>query len=75
MASAMNGIKSIRTNCKKKGNFERRKAASGKSYFVLLAANGGVIGRSQMYASSGGVSFGIASVQKNAPRAKIEDDT
>ena len=54
-ASATNGIKSVKANCKKKGNFDRRKASNGKPYFVLVAANGEVIGRSQLYASSSGV--------------------
>ncbi len=71
----MNGINSVRTNCRKKGNFDRRKASNGKPYFVLVAANGEVIGRSQMYASSSGVTAGIASVQRNAPKATVEDNT
>ena len=73
-ASALNGIKSVKTNAKKKGAFDRRKKNSGP-YFVLVARNNEIIGRSEIYSSSTGVTNGIASVQKNAPAGKIEDLT
>jgi uncharacterized protein YegP (UPF0339 family) len=43
--------------------------------FALLAGNGQVIGTSEVYSSMDGLKGGIASVQKNAPIAAIEDQT
>lgn len=46
-----------------------------KVYFVLKASNGEVIGKSEMYKRKSGQDKGIASVQKNAPEAKVVDLT
>ena len=74
-ASAVNGIKSVKANAKKVSAYDRRKARNGKPLFCVVAKNNEVIGRSQMYASSSGVSSGIASVKKNASGAKVQDLT
>ena len=74
-ASALNGVKSVKANARKKASYERAKATNGKTYFRIKAKNNEVIGRSQMYASSSGVSAGIASLQKNAPGGKVIDLT
>ncbi|HEY9178319.1 MAG TPA: YegP family protein, partial [Flavipsychrobacter sp.] len=44
-----------------------------KFYFNLKAANGQIIGTSQMYESAQGRDNGIASVKSNAPGATIDD--
>ena len=72
---ARNGIKSVKKNSKRSGSYDRRKSTNGQPYFVLLAANGEPIGRSERYASSSSMSRGIASVKKNAGKAKVEDQT
>ena len=69
--SCMNGIESVKKNCKDDNMFERLTATNGKNYFNLKSTNGQVIGASQMYASNSGVEKGIASVRKNAPIAEI----
>ncbi len=74
-ASATKGIKSVKANSKKRGSYDRRKSTNGQPYFVLLAANREPIGRSELYASASSMSRGIASVTKNAGKAKIEDLT
>ena len=74
-AGARNGIKSVKANAKKKGSYDRRKSTAGQPYFVLLAVNREPIGRSEMYASSSSMSRGIASVMKNAGKAKVDDQT
>lgn len=51
------------------GAFELKDASNGKSYFVLKATNGQVVGQSQMYASEASCKNGIESVKKNAPDA------
>ncbi|BCX04038.1 MAG: UPF0339 protein [Candidatus Roseilinea sp.] len=73
--SALNGIESVRTNAPLDERFERRMSSSGQPYFVLKAANGTVIGRSQMYSSTAAMEKGIASVKHHAPDATLVDLT
>ena len=72
-AAAKNGIKSVCTNCGKKSSFEQKTSKKGQPYFVMLAANKQVIGKSQMYASKTSMMNGIKSVKKNATKAAIKD--
>jgi uncharacterized protein YegP (UPF0339 family) len=75
-ASARNGIESVKKNSKGDDRFERRAAKDGSPYFVLLAKNNEIIGKSQMYASKSNMENGIDSVQKNAggaPTVEIEE--
>ena len=68
-AAAVNGIASVRKNASARERFETRTAKNGKSYFVLLAKNGEIIGQSQMYAHRSSAYVGIKSVMLNAPKA------
>jgi hypothetical protein len=61
-ASAANGVTSVRTNGVIAARFQVRAAADGQSYFVLKAANGAVIGRSEMYVSASNAQTGINAV-------------
>ncbi len=72
---AMKGIASVKTNAVKDDRYERKAAASNQLYFVLLAGNSEVIGKSEMYSSADARENGIASVKENAPVAAIEDQT
>ena len=74
-AACMNGIESVKKNCKVEARFERKVASNGKPFFNLKATNGQVIGSSQMYASEKNMLNGVASVQKNAPDAEVVDLT
>ena len=74
-SGAENGIESVRKNGPEEKRFERRESKKGEPYFVLKAANGQVIGRSEMYSSSSAMENGIASVKKNAKGAKLDDQT
>lgn len=65
-ASAETGIASVRVNAARAGAFEARLATDGAPYFVLKAANGEVIGTSELYSSRSAMEHGIASVQANA---------
>ena len=56
------------------GKFEVKTSAKGVS-FNLLATNGQVVATSQVYKSLRSAKLGIASVEKNAPIAEIEDQT
>ena len=57
------------------GKFIVKKTKSGGYMFDLKASNGQVIATSQTYKSLPGCKKGIASIQKNAPIAPIEDQT
>ena len=74
-ASALNGIESVRKNSQIDGRFDRRTTTSGQPRFNLKASNGQVIGTSESYSSDAARDNGIASVMKNAPGAKVDDQT
>ncbi|MGJ1386288.1 YegP family protein [Sphingobacterium spiritivorum] len=74
-ASCQNGMASVKTNAPMDHRFDRKQAKNGAYYFNLKAANGEIIGTSQMYASGSGRDNGIASVKANAPDAEIIDET
>ena len=69
----MNGIESVKKNSQSQDNFSLMESSNGKFYFNLKAANGQVIGTSQMYADADGRSNGIGSVIKNAHNADISE--
>jgi len=69
--SCANGIESVRKNSQDENRFEVKEAKDGRTYFVLKAANGQAIGKSQMYKSTSGCSNGIKSVAENAPDAEV----
>ena len=56
------------------GKFVIKQAKSGPM-FNLKARNGEIIGTSEIYKSLDACKNGIASVQKNAPVANLEDQT
>ncbi len=72
-AAAVRGIESVRKNSANDKRFERKTAKDGSAYFVLKAANGEPIGKSEMYKSTASMENGIASVGKNAPDAPVVD--
>ena len=73
-SACMNGIESVRKNCKTEARFDKKVASNGKPFFNLKASNGQVIGSSQMYASERTMKAGIASVMKNAPDAPVVEE-
>ena len=75
LAAAKNGIESVRTNASDDGRFEIRTNKNDEPYFILKAANGQEIGRSETYSSTSAARKGIASVQRNAPQARVDDVT
>lgn len=74
-ASAQKGIESVKTNASNDDRYERKDARNGKPMFNLKAANGQVIGTSEMYSSEARRDGGIASVKANARSAPIDDRT
>ena len=71
--SAEQGIASVKANASDDSRFERKTAKDGSPYFVLKAANGEIIGKSEMYSSVAAMENGIASVVKNAADAETID--
>ncbi|MFI2744515.1 YegP family protein [Zhouia sp. PK063] len=74
-AACLNGIASVKKNAPNADRFDKRTSTNQKPYFNLKASNGQVIGTSELYESTSARDNGIASVQKNAPDADIEDLT
>lgn len=82
-ASCENGIQSVKTNAPIAGTAEDAKnpkfvtktAKDGQFHFALTAKNGEIIAQSELYKAKASCDNGIASVQKNAPEADVEDTT
>ena len=74
-SGANNGIASVQKNCGDDSCFERKQAKDGQHYFNLKSTNGQVIGTSEMYKQQASCENGIASVKKNGPSEKIDDDS
>jgi uncharacterized protein len=72
---AENGIASVRANAPDDARFERRTPKAGQPYFLLKAANGEIIGTSEMYSSTSSMKKGIASVKRNSQFTPIDDQT
>ena len=49
-------------------------SSASQPYFVLKAANGQVIGTSEMYSSEAARDSGIASVQSNSPSTTVKEE-
>jgi uncharacterized protein YegP (UPF0339 family) len=73
--SALAGIDSVKANASLDDRYERKASAKDQPFFNLKAANGQVVGRSEMYSSTSAMEGGIASVKKNAPTATTDDQT
>ena len=74
-AGCENGIESVRKNSVEDSRYDAKTSANNKYYFNLTAANGQIIGNSEMYESAAGRDNGIASVKRNASDASLEDAT
>ncbi|MEP6788187.1 MAG: YegP family protein [Acidobacteriota bacterium] len=72
-AAAVKGIASVKNNAGNAKRFERKTAKDGSPYFVMKAANGEPIGRSEMYKTKASMENGVASVAKHAPDAPVAD--
>lgn len=71
-ASCDNGIESVRKNSQDESKYLDLDAKNGQCYFNLKAANGQVIGTSEMYQTTAGRTKGKESVKVNAATASIE---
>lgn len=74
-SSCENGINSVKVNAPYDSRYEKKISVSNQYYFVLKAGNGEPIGIGESYTSSSGRDNGIEVVKREAPGAKIEDET
>lgn len=74
-AAAQNGIASVQKSAPSDGRYQRLKAKDGRDYFNLTAANGEIIGTSEMYESTAARDKGIESVKANGPTTTVQDKT
>lgn len=71
--SCQTGIASVKLNAPHDSRYEKKTASNGQFYFVLKAANGEIIGRSEMYTTMAARDNGISAVKRDAPNAPTED--
>lgn len=74
-ASAEAGIASVKANSSVDARYQRKTSTANQPYFVLTAANGQTIGKSEMYSSTTAMENGIASCKTNGPTATVKDET
>ena len=67
------GIAAVMANAHQDVRFERKTAKNGQPFFLLKAANGETIGKSETYSSLAAMENGIQSVQKNAAAAEVHE--
>ncbi|WP_382160991.1 YegP family protein [Hydrogenophaga sp. UC242_50] len=67
--SAQGGIASVQANAPVDARYARLNDAAGKPYFVLKAANGEPLGKSETYSSAAARDQGIEAVKAAAPGA------
>lgn len=72
-AAANDGIASCKKNSGTDANYDRKTSKAGQPYFVLLAGNKQVIGKSEMYSSAAAMENGIRSCRENGPTAPTVD--
>lgn len=72
-AAALAGIASVQKNAASESLFERKSARNGELYFVLKAANGQVIGRSETYPTAAAMEKGIRSVMANGASTDVRE--
>jgi hypothetical protein len=69
--AAQQGIDSVRVNGPQPERYDRRRSVDGQDYFVLLAANGEIVGQSEMYRSSASLENGLQAVMRVAAAAEV----
>ena len=70
-----NGIESVKENAPQDERYRREGSEDEQYYFNLVAANGEIIGTSEMYTTEQARDNGIEAVKRVAPDASVEDTT
>ncbi len=72
-AGCENGIASVKENASQDGRYRKETSSDGQYYFNLAAANGEIIGTSELYSTEGSRDAGIETVKRTAPGAVLEE--
>ncbi|MFC1803368.1 YegP family protein [Thermoproteota archaeon] len=72
-SGCMNGIESVKENCKVPERFETYEDKAGKHRFRLKAANGQVIGVGEAYETEASLEAGIESVKRWAMESETKE--
>lgn len=72
-AGCMNGIESVKENCRVPERFETYQDKAGKHRFRLKAANGQIIGVGEAYETEASLEAGMESVKRWALESEIEE--
>jgi len=70
-AAAQEGIEAVRVSGPEPERYDRRRSVDGQDYFVLQAANGEIVGQSEMYRSSASLENGLQAVMRVAESAEV----
>jgi len=73
LASAKNGVESVRKNAGTDSRYVFEKSANGKTYFNLKAANGQIIGSSPLFADPHGARQAADTVKHHAASAPLHE--
>lgn len=63
--AALGGVLSVQDNAHLSERYELRTAKNGQAYFVLKAANGQIIGMSELYSSNSNAKAGVEAMSRN----------
>lgn len=63
-SAVKSAIQQSMASCNKVDKFRKRESSNGKPYFNLVAANGAILGSSQLYSSNASLENGIESARK-----------
>jgi uncharacterized protein YegP (UPF0339 family) len=66
-----NCIETLKKISQDEKSFVRKTTKDGQSYFMMRAANGQSVGRSETYKTKESMENGIKSVKTNAPQAEV----
>ena len=72
-SGCVDGIASVKMHAPDDDRYQRKTSTDRQFFFNLTAANGEIIGTSEMYSSNAGRDNGIEAVKKTAPDAPVED--
>ena len=71
--SALNGIASVRKNCRNDSRYELKESKNGRFFFNLKAGNGQIVGTSALFVSADERERAIDLMKHEAPRAELEE--
>ena len=74
-ANCHSGVESVKENSVIDDRYLREDSVDGRFYFTIVAGNGEIIGKSEMYDTMATRDQGVGVVKEIAGRAPVEDTT